>query len=74
MQEFGWRDDVEGGFVALQHLALALQRACDQGLSGSVVSVGEGDVLDAPRWRGGIDEDVSVPVQESSPFKVWGDT
>jgi len=71
VQVLGRSDCIVCSVVSLEHLALALKRACDKRLSGTVVAVGESDIIDAPWWCVGVNHDVTVPLQEASPLKVW---
>jgi hypothetical protein len=69
---FGWGDDPKCRVVLLKQLALALEGAGDQRLSGSVVLVGEANVGHAAWGTVGVDEDLVVSLHKAIPLKVGG--
>jgi hypothetical protein len=73
VQELGGRNDVVVCVVRAHDLALALERARDEGLRRAVVLVGELDLRDGARGGGGVDEDGVVALDEAVPLEVEGD-
>lgn len=73
VQVAGWADDVVAGGVALDDGTRAtLEGALDQGLSGAVVHVGEGDAGERAWGRVWVDESCVVADAEVHPFEVGG--
>ena len=73
VEELGRGYDVVVCVVGAHDLALFFERARDEGLGCAVVLVGEADVGEGAGWRGGVDQNRVVALDEAVPFEVLGD-
>jgi hypothetical protein len=73
VEELRRSDDVVVGVVATHDLALALQRAGNDGLGGLMIHVREVDVGDCASGRRWVDQDLVITLDEAVPFKIEWD-